>query len=168
MDFASSGYARDFFQSQVPQIIRSLKSIADSQQKLVELQMQQNSTVDKPIDNPTVPAEVTAEGTIYVCYEENSAALYADAGNINHMFVTTDEGQMREWVSKSLQYAENGKYYPINEWEKEQFLSEIGVERTTSVWVYLGCREDARENYGICVDCFDLSKSAELLKSVFS
>ena len=43
MDFASSGYARDFFQGQVPQIIRSLKSIADSQQKLVELQMQ-NST----------------------------------------------------------------------------------------------------------------------------
>lgn len=168
MDFASSGYAKDFFQSQVPQIIRSLKSIADSQQKLVELQMQQNSNVDKSLDNPTVPTENTAEGIIYVCYEENSAALYADAGNINHMFVTTDECQMREWVTKSLQYAENGKYYPINEWEKEQFLSEIGVERTTSVWVYLGCREDARENYGICVDCFDLSKSAELLKSVFS
>ena len=82
MDFASSGYAKDFFQSQVPQIIRSLKSIADSQQKLVELQMQQNSTVDKPIDKPTVPAEVTAEGTIYVCYEENTAALYADAGTL--------------------------------------------------------------------------------------
>lgn len=167
MDFASSGYAKDFFQSQVPQIIRSLKSIADSQQKLVELQMQQNSSVDKPLDNPTVPAEVTAEGTIYVCYEENSAALYADAGNINHMFVTTDVNQMREWVAKSLQYAENGKYYPINEWEKEQFLSEIGVERTTSVWVYLGCREDARENYGICVDRFDLSKSSDLLSSIF-
>lgn len=166
MDFASSGYAKDFFQSQVPQIIRSLKSIADSQQKLVELQMQQNSSVDKLLDNPTVPAEVTAEGTIYVCYEENSAALYADAGNINHMFVTTDVNQMREWVSKSLQYAENGKYYPINEWEKEQFLSEIGVERTTSVWVYFGCREDARENYGICVDRFDLSKSSDLLSSI--
>ena len=114
--------------------------------------MQQNSSVDKPVDTISAPAEVTAEGTIYVCYEENSAALYADAGNINHMFVTTDEGQMREWVSKSLQYAENGKYYPINEWEKDQFLSEIGVERTASVWVYLGCREDTRENYGICVD----------------
>ena len=37
MDFASSGYARDFFQGQVPQIIRSLQSIADSQEKLVAL-----------------------------------------------------------------------------------------------------------------------------------
>ena len=88
MDFASSGYARDFFQGQVPQIIRSLKSIADSQQKLVELQMKQNSSVDKPVDNPTLPAEVIAEGTIYVCYEENSTALYADAGNINHTSLT--------------------------------------------------------------------------------
>ena len=75
---------------------------------------------------------------------------------------------MREWAFKSLQYAENGKYYPIDESEKEQFLSEIGVERTASVWVYLGCRENAGENYGICVDCFDLSKSAELLKSTFA
>lgn len=108
-----------------------------------------------------------AEGTIYVCYEENSAALYADTGNINHMFVTTNVNQMREWVSKFLQYAENGKCFPINEWEKEQFLSEIGVERTTSVWVYLGCREDARENCGICVDSFDLSKLSDLLNSFF-
>lgn len=133
MDFASSGYARDFFQGQVPQIIRSLKSIAESQEKLIELQMQQNSSVDKPVDNPAVPTEVTAEGTIYVCYEENSAALYADAGNINHMFVTTDKKQMREWVSRSLQYAEKGNYHPIDEAEREQFLSEAGVERTASV-----------------------------------
>ena len=116
MDFADSVYARDFFQGQIPQIIRSLKSIADSQEKLIELQMQ-NTTVDKPIEKSTV----ATKGTIYVCYEENSAALYADAGNINHMFVTTDEKQMREWVSRSLQYAEKGNYHPIDEAEREQF-----------------------------------------------
>lgn len=163
MDFASSGYARDFFQGQVPQIIRSLKSIAESQEKLIELQMQ-NTTVDKPIEKPTV----ATKGTIYVCYEENSTALYTEAGNINHMFVTTDEKQMREWVSRSLQYAEKGNYNPIDEAEREQFLSEAGVERTASVWVYFGRKEDAKENYGICVDCFELSKSAEMLTSVFA
>lgn len=163
MDFASSGYARDFFQGQVPQIIRSLKSIAESQEKLIELQMQ-NTTVDKPIEKSTV----ATKGTIYVCYEENSTALYTEAGNINHMFVTTDEKQMREWVSRSLRYAEKGNYHPIDEAEREQFLSEAGVERIASVWVYFGRKEDAKENYGICVDCFDLSKSAELLESVFS
>lgn len=163
MDFANSGYARDYFQSQVPQIIRSLKSIAASQEKLVELQMQgvaNGATITTP--------KAEASGMIYVCYEENSAALYAEAGNINHMFVTTDISQMREWVSKSLQYAENGKYYPIDESEKKDFLSDIGVQRSASVWVYLGCREDARENYGICVDSFDLSKAEEVLESIFA
>ena len=163
MDFVSSGYARDFFQGQVPQIIRSLKSIAASQEKLVELQMQQNSSAANPVEKPAV----FAEGTIYVCYEENSVALYADAGNINHMFVTADENQMREWVSKSLQYAENGKYYPIDESEKEQFFSEIGVEHFSSLWVYLNRKEDARENYGICVDVFNVSNSDQHLKELF-
>ena len=133
MDFASSGYAKDFFQSQVPQIIRSLKSIADSQQKLVELQMQQNSTVDKPIDKPTVPAEVTAEGTIYVCYEENSAALYADAGNINHMFVTADVAQALDWAKRSLSNAETNNYLPITDEEMKQFIADIGREQYSSV-----------------------------------
>lgn len=167
MDFASSGYARDFFQGQVPQIIRSLKSIADSQQKLVELQMQQNSSVDKPVDNPVVPTEVTAEGTIYVCYEENSAALYADAGNINHMFVTADVAQA-DWAKRSLSNAEANNYLPITDDEMKQFVSEIGREQYASVWVYRNQDENVKENYGICVDYFDMSKSAELLISVFA
>lgn len=165
MDFASSGYARDFFQGQVPQIIRSLKSIADSQQKLVELQMQQNSSVDKPVDKP---AEVIAEGTIYVCYEENSTALYADAGNINHMFVTADVAQALGWAKRSLSNAEANNYLPITDDEMKQFISEIGREQYASVWVYRNQDENAKENYGICVDCFELSKSAELLTSVFA
>lgn len=154
---------RAIFQRQIPQIVCSLKSIADSQEKLIELQMQ-NTTVAKPAEKPTV----TAKGTIYVCYEENSTALYTDAVNINHMFVTTDEKQMREWVSKSLQYAENDSYHSIDKSEREQFLSEVGDERIASVWVYFGRKEESKENYGICVDCFDLSKSAELLESVFA
>lgn len=128
----------------------------------------QNITSVTTVQNLAVSAEVHFAETIYVCYEENSAALCADAGNINHMFVTTDERQMREQVSESLQYTENGKYYPINEWEKELFFSEIGVEQTASIRVYFGCREDARESYGICVDCFDLLKSADCLAVIFS
>ena len=168
MDFASSGYARDFFQGQVPQIIRSLKSIADSQQKLFELQMQQNSSVDKPVDNPTLPAEVIAEGIIYVCYEENSTSLYADAGNINHMFVTADVAQALGWAKRSLSNAEANNYLPITDDEMKQFISEIGREQYASVWVYRNQDENAKENYGICVDCFEQSKSAELLTSVFA
>lgn len=151
MDFASSGYARDFFQGQVPQIIRSLKSIADGQQKLVELQMQQNSSVDKPVDGPTLPAEVATEGTIYVCYEENSAALYADAGNINHMFVTAEVAQALDWAKRSLSNAEANNYLPITDDEMKQFVSEIGREHYTSVWVYRNQDENAKKRITVSV-----------------
>lgn len=89
MDFASSGYARDFFQGQVPQIIRSLKSIADSQQKLVELQMQSSTSSSAAVS--TVAKDV---GVVYVCYEENCADLFDEAGAVNHMFVTVDADQV--------------------------------------------------------------------------
>lgn len=156
MDFADSIYARDFFQGQVPDIIRTLKRIADNQERMME--------AHKPAENQDSSVTI---GTVYVCYEENSTALYSDAGNINHMFVTTDIEQARQWEVQSLKHAETGKYLPIDRAEKEQFLAEIGIEQFASVWVYLGRREDARENYGICVDSFDLSRNTERLVSLF-
>lgn len=163
MDFADSVYARDFFQGQIPQIIRALKQIADGQEKLIELQLQDKKKETMPVENK----EKTI-GVIYVCYEENSTELYNDAGNLNHMFVTADVTQALDWAKRSLSNAENNNYLPITDDEMKQFISEIGREQYTSVWVYRNQDENAKENYGICVDSFELSKSAELLGSVFA
>ena len=46
-------------------------------------------------------------------------------------------------------------------------MDHIG-DNYASMWVYLGKRENTRENYGICVDCFDLSQSKETLERLFS
>lgn len=163
MDFASSGYARDFFQGQIPQIIRALKSIADSQEKLVQLQMQGISEV-KASETPAA----TDAGVIYVCYEENSTELYTEAGNLNHMYVTADAKQAIDWAKRSLSNAEKNNYLPIDNEEMKQFLAGVGEEQFSSVWVYRNQDENARENYGICVDTFELSKSKDLLSSIFA
>ena len=163
MDFADSVYARDFFQGQIPQIVRALKQIADGQEKLIELQMQ-----GKKNDKTLAKIEEITAGVIYVCYEENSTELYNDAGNINHMFVTADVAQALDWAKRSLSIAKTNNYLPITDGEMKQFISEIGREQYASVWVYRNQDENAKENYGICVDCFELSKSAELLTSVFA
>ena len=42
-----------------------------------------------------------------------------------------------------------------------------GVKIVSARNRFVGSHENAKENYGICVDCFELSKSAELLSSVF-
>lgn len=163
MDFASSGYARDFFQGQVPQIIRSLKSIADSQQKLVELQMQ----------SPTGRSDAMSTGAtgidvVYVCYEENCADLFDEAGAVNHMFVTVDADQVLSWAKRSLSRAEENNYLPVDEGELKQFLDGAGKEHYASVWVYKNQDEFAKQSYGICVDRFDLAKSDDLLSSMFA
>lgn len=163
MDFASSGYARDFFQGQVPQIIRSLKSIADSQEKLVELQMQGASNV-----KVSGGAASISVGVVYVCYEENSAELYNEAGGLNHMFVTADVKQALDWAKRSLSSAEGNNYLPISDDEMSQFLADVEKEQFASVWVYRNQDENAKENYGICVDSFDLSKTKDLLSSMFA
>ena len=163
MDFASSGYARDFFQGQVPQIIRSLKSIADSQEKLVALQMQGASNVQV-----SGGAGSTSVGVVYVCYEENSAELYNEAGGLNHMFVTADVKQALDWAKRSFSSAEGNNYLPISDDEMSQFLADVGKEQFASVWVYRNQDENAKENYGICVDSFDLSKTKDLLSSMFA
>lgn len=49
----------------------------------------------------------------------------------------------------------------------EQF-DEAGKEQYASVWVYLDKSEFAKESYGISVDSFDLSKSKNLLSSMFA
>ena len=95
MDFASSGYARDFFQGQVPQIIRSLKSIADSQQKLVELQMQNTSST-----TACESRAASSVATVFVCYEENCAELFDEAGAVNHMFEL--QMQSRQFRGQSI------------------------------------------------------------------
>jgi len=163
MDFASSGYARDFFQGQVPQIIRSLKSIADSQQKLVELQMQGTTGASTAVstDAPNI-------SVVYVCYEENCADLFDEAGAVNHMFVTVDADQVLSWAQRSLSKAEENNYLPVDEGELKQFLDGAGKEQYASVWVYRNQDEFAKESYGICVDRFDLAKSDDLLSSMFA
>jgi len=163
MDFASSGYARDFFQGQVPQIIRSLKSIADSQQKLVELQMQGTTGA-----SAAVSTDASNISVVYVCYEENCAELFDEAGAINHMFVTVDADQVLSWAKRSLSRAEENNYLPVDEGELKQFLDGAGKEQYASVWVYRNKDEFAKESYGICVDRFDLAKSDDLLSSMFA
>ena len=103
-----------------------------------------------------------------LCYEENSAELYNEAGGLNHMFVTADVKQALDWAKRSLSSAEGTNYLPISDDEMSQFLADVGKEQFASVWVYRNQDENAKENYGICVDSFDLSKTKDLLSSMFA
>lgn len=159
MDFINTKYAKNFFEGQLPELIRVLNRIADN----LEAVLQEKS---KTFSNENV-AEIDSSSMIYVCYEENSIALYSEAGNINKLFVTSDKALAREWARRSYELADASGYHPIDEADYAELMDHIG-ENYASMWVYLGGKENNRENYGICVDCFDLSICDETLKRLFS
>ncbi len=158
MEFHDTMYGRRFFENQLPSLIRALNRIADNQEAgLFGKSMGQSSKSNTGTESAS---------KIYVCYEENSLALYSEAGNISKPFVTSDEALARDWAKRSYELASDSGYHPIEEADYAELMDHIG-DTYASMWVFLGRRENSRENYGICVDCFDLSKSEETLERLF-
>ncbi len=104
---------------------------------------------------------------VFVCREENSTALHSDAGNINHLFVTTNPGEVISWAQKALCIAKKSNFYPYTPDDESEFFAKIGDYKGSSVWVYKNENEDAKENYGICVDVFDLTQNSQQLRQLF-
>ena len=159
MEFQNTMYGKRFFENQLPSLIRALNRIADNQ----EIALSGRNTVSSGMNSSVTESE----NRIFVCYEENSVALYSEAGNISKLFVTSDEALAKEWAKRSYEMAVGAGYNPIDKADYAELMDHIG-DTYASMWVYLGRKENSRENYGICVDCFDLSQSEEALRSLFS
>lgn len=159
MEFHDTMYGKRFFENQLPSLIRALNRIADNQEAGLSAKSMEPSSSSNAAPDST--------SKIYVCYEENSVALYSEAGNISKLFVTSDETLARQWAKRSYELAAGTGYHPIDEADYAELMDHIG-DNYASMWVYLGRRENTRENYGICVDCFDLSQSKETLERLFS
>ena len=149
---------KNFFESQLPSIVRNLQRIADCQEM----------TTGKKPKEKTVAPSADAPSVVFVCYEENSVSLYTEAGNINHLFVTADVELAKEWAERAFSEAEKNGFHPIEKTDKDLLFDNIGIDPYASVWVYKERKENARDNYGICVDFFELGNSKELLNSMFS
>ena len=110
MSFENTQYARDYFQCQIPTIIRTLKQIASNQEKQIELQQQALQAIVAP-------------QKAFVCREENSAALYSDAGNINQLFVTTFPREAISWAQKALCIAQKNDFHPYSPEDESDFFT---------------------------------------------
>lgn len=118
MDFANTVYARNLFEHQLPQLIKSLNRVADNLEKA-------EGTIKSPSASPlsSEPAE-----KVFICYEENSVALYPDAGNVNRMFATSDIELAREWANRSIENAKTNGYRPYSEEDYSDLTDHIGEE----------------------------------------
>lgn len=154
MGFENTQYAREFFQGQVPTMLKELKRIADNQEKQIELQykaLQAN----------------TQEQIVFVCREENSATLYPDAGNINQLFVTASRKEALDWAQRSVENARKNDFHPFSEEDLTSFYANFDQFKGSSVWVYKNRDGDSKENYGIVVNVIDLTQSSQYLRHLF-
>ena len=148
-----TGYGKNFFEKQLPSLITALNRIADNQEK----NLAENVRAATDMKGCNV-----AKRIIYLCYEENSTALYSDAGNINRVFVTDKQEEALEWADLSRKYAKDNDYLPVSSEDEEVFESDMSIGTAASLWVYKSGDEASKRNYGICVDCFDLSHPQDL------
>lgn len=115
MEFHETMYGKRFFENQLPSLIRALNRIADNQESALSEKSTVSTRRSNTVANPG--------SKIYVCYEENSVALYSEAGNINKLFVTSDEALAKEWVKRSYEMAAGSGYHPIEEADYRQLHS---------------------------------------------
>ena len=64
-------------------------------------------------------------------------------------------------------YCEKSDFHPYTPEDEGDFFAKIADFKGSSVWVYKSKKEDARENYGICIDVVDLTQSCQQLRRLF-
>lgn len=164
MDFHETKMGRIFFEYQFPELISVLKRIACMKEE--ELSFLKQGTVklgQKTDDTSPGKPKGSDHAYVYLCYEENSAALYADAGNINRVYITDDPTKASQWIALSRHTANESGYYALSKDEVDSFFEDFKRGEPAGLWVYKDGNENSSLNYGICCDRFDLRGDKNLL-----
>ena len=99
-EFHNTEYGKNFFERQLPALIRSITCLADMTEQMVELQK-----------NPPQPHRM------FLCYEENSAELARECGSVNGYLLTESLDKMVVWVLEAIRIAAGNGYYPLDKKE---------------------------------------------------
>ena len=98
-------YGKNFFEHQLPALIRAINRLADVDEKRQAAE----------------PAAVMKSNTVYVCYEENSHELAIEDGAVNELYVASSLDEVYRWVDKQQKNAEQNFYTVLNN-EKVSFI----------------------------------------------
>ena len=123
MEFYETKIGRSFLEHSLPEIISALKRIACIKEEELDL-LKQSSEKQKSITDKHVQ-EIGIHSYVYLCYEENSRALYADAGNINHVYITDDPEKAKQWFRLAHQTAKQNGYHELSVSELDDYIEDF-------------------------------------------
>ncbi len=142
LQFHETVRGRNFFEGQLPRLIKALEKMADSVG-----------------NNASVAATPT---TVYVCYHENSPELSIDNPVVDQMTVAYSLEEVKKIVTGWLEEGKASEYVPLNDFEQVKFFNDIMTGRDTALPLYHKQDEKSRLYYSLTVkQTFGLAEEEE-------
>ncbi len=129
---------RNFFEGQLPQLIKSLTRIADNLEK---------------------PSQGINASTVYVCYHENSSELSIENPIVQQMCIAYSLDEVKSIMLDWLEDGESNKYVPLNEYDQMEFFSDIMLGKDTSLPIYYNQDENSDLYYSLTVKMCSVKNS---------
>ena len=140
-------YGKEVFERQIPELIGELHRIGDVLNSSLKAK---NIAVRREL--PTNDAEGNVGVTaVFICYEENSPALYNEAGNVEHLFITKDMEDVLLWLDMAFRNAGKMGFHLIDRDERNKLYAAVETGNSESAWVYRNGDENAEDYYAIKV-----------------
>ena len=133
-------YGKVFFEKQRSELIGELRKMVKAMQTTVE----KNSSIAE-ITNLSIPPLQRED----LCVPRGKCCIaFFRSGNINHMYGKTDHDMTVKWAKLALKSARR----TIEKEDEKNLFDMIGTEKYASVWTYRKKDENAKDNYGTCVN----------------
>jgi len=146
-------YGKEFFERQMPELIGELHRIGDAL-NAKKIAMRKAPSVYETAGNVGTTA-------VFICYEENSPALYNEAGNVEHLFITKDMEDVLLWLDMAFRNAGKMGFHLIDRDERNKLYAAVETGSSESAWVYRNGDENAQDYYAIKVQFQTLSADPE-------
>ncbi len=150
-------YGKEFFESQLPEMIGEMHRIGDA----LHLPLNAKNITVRKEPSVTESAGDVGASAFFICYEENSPALYNEAGNVEHLFVTKDMEGVLLWLDMAFRNAGKMGFRLIDSDEKNKLYAAVEIGGSESAWVYRNGDENALDYYAIKVRFQTLSANPE-------
>ncbi len=134
LSFHETVRGRNFFEGQLPQLIKSLTRIADN--------------LEKPSRG------INASATVYVCYHENSPEISIENPVVDQMCIAYSLEEVKKIVIGWIEEGKKGEYVPLDEYEQTGFFNDIMLGKNTALTLYHKKDENSRLYYSLTVKVF--------------
>lgn len=136
LQFHETVWGKNFFEFQLPSLIKALTRIADNMERTA--------------------LKVAKPTKVYICYHENSPELSIENPVIDEMTVADSLDGVKKILSDWIDAGKANEYAPLNDSDKVEFFSDIVSGKDTELLLFHKQDGNSRLYYALAVKQSDL------------